>query len=266
MKLAILFWIYKDLAICVERAKRLRRLNKGVPIYVLFGGDLAEADRFAEGLGGLVDDFYAFPRAETPTWKWLQGDQLISQWHRDRGRSLEWDTFFIAQWDLLTFSPLRELCRHLREDELLLPGLRPIREVKDWWWWVREGSDEQRDYSAFCAKMADEGLLPDDPLCCNFLTAALPRRFLDRYAEISQPDLGFLEYKMPMYAQAWGFGFCRDHPFNPVWRGERRYNRIERYFHTFHAEKDAVPRATVRLNTLLPWGRRVFHPFATPYP
>lgn len=264
MDLAILFWVYKEPELCVERARLLRRFNPGRKIYVLFGGAGADRPAFEAALASVTDDFYAFDEPWPAQRKWLHGDQLISAWHRDRGRHLTWDTIFIAQWDLLMLAPLEQLCGALQADELLLPGLRPVDEVADWWWWTRPGSEERRDYDAFLASLG--ACAPAHPLCCNFLAAALPRRFLDRYAQLATPDVGFLEYKMPIYAQAWGFGFCTRHAFNPFWRTDPAASRLGRRFATLHAEKGEIPTLMVQLNSVLPWGRRVFHPYVSRTP
>jgi hypothetical protein len=263
LQLANLLWVYKEPELCVERARRLRRLNPTLKLYVLYGGDLAEADRFRQALDPYYDDFYAFSEDWPSERKWLHGDQMIAAWHRDRGMVLPWDTIFVAQWDILMLEPLDTLCAGLQPDELILPGLRSIRDVESWWWWTRSDSVEAREYRAFAEALG--AAFPEDPLCCNFLAAALPRAFLDRYAALENPDLGFLEYKIPVYAQAWGLGFCRDHPFNPVWRHEMRRDPVSRYFDTLHAEKAPIPTPVVQLNALLPRGRRVFHPYVKPF-
>jgi len=41
MKLAVLFWFYKEPEICHNRLEILRQHNPTVPIYGLYGGDLA---------------------------------------------------------------------------------------------------------------------------------------------------------------------------------------------------------------------------------
>jgi len=259
MKLAILLWIYKEPELCANRACVLRKLNPDIPIYVLFGGNLADSAEYEDLLRPWVDDFYAFPEPWTAQRKWLHGDQLIAAWHCERGRGFSWDTLFIAQWDLLLLRPLPQLCGTLRPDQLILPGLRPVREVADFWWWVRPGSTEGDDYARFSRSLGAN--FPSEPLCCNFVAGALPRRFLELYAALAAPDLGFLEYKMSIWAQVWGFGFCRDHAFQLAWETEKGRIRGLRRFDVMHAGKAPVSRALVALNSALPWGRRAIHPF-----
>jgi hypothetical protein len=261
VRLAIVFWIYKDLPVCASRAKLLRELNPNVPIYCLYGGLPAEASRFRHGLSAWIDDFCVFDEPRSQIWKWLHGDQMIVWWYRNRGIHLEWDTVFIAQWDLLLLDPLIKLCRSLEKDQLLLPGLRPVREVMRFWWWVRPGERQLTRYLRFIESL---DAVPADPLCCLFITAALPRKFLEQYKTIPKPDLGFLEYKIPIYAQAWGFDFCRQHPFQPAWLGETRFWRLQQHWRSIHAQKQPVSRASLMLNMM--FGKRVFHPYVDDYP
>ena len=157
MRVAILFWVYKDLALCTDRIKHLRELDHRTPIYCLYGGPLISADLFRDGLESLVDDFYVYPADRPAYWKWLHGDQLISSWYRERGAGLNWDTIFVAQWDLLLLSPVGDVCRALRSDQVLFPGLRRIRDVETSWWWTRPGSPERAEFEEFCESLAQSG-------------------------------------------------------------------------------------------------------------
>ena len=66
MKLAVLFWCYKKPELCEDRVRHLRRDNPDAPIYVLFGGDPADAPEFERRLGPMVDDFYVFDEPPPP--------------------------------------------------------------------------------------------------------------------------------------------------------------------------------------------------------
>ncbi|MFY9287619.1 MAG: hypothetical protein WAO98_03860 [Alphaproteobacteria bacterium] len=259
MQVAILFWIYKNVDVCFNRAQLLRKQNPQLKIYGLFGGEHKDAALFEESLKPYLDDFYVYPEDKSSEWKWLHGDLMLVKWFEQRGCSLPWDTILIAQWDMVMLAPVSQLLSSLKFDQLMLPGLRPISDVENWWYWVRKDSNVRSDYEKFCSALVEQ--FPSSPLCCNFITAALPRRFLERYQHIEQPEIGFLEYKIPIYAQIWGFSFCIDHPFNPAWLHEKHHNRIERALLTFHAEKRPIYTWTLLLNALLPWGKRVFHPY-----
>jgi hypothetical protein len=260
MKLAILLWIYKDVEVCVNRARWLRRQNPGTPVYCLYGGPMDEADRFRQRLEGLIDDFHVFDEDWDELRKWLKGDEMLAHWHRQRGVTLDWDTVFIAQWDLALLAPVQKLCGALETNQLLLPGLRPIAQVEHFWSWVRPETEAGEDFELFRRQLLDSGELPADPLCCNFVAAALPREFLGRYAN-EAPLFGFLEYKLPMLAQAWGFGFCEEHAFDVTWLKERDYSARERFWVTLHAEKYAIHPLLLFAHRAWPWGCRVFHPY-----
>ncbi len=270
MDIAILFWAYKDLPVCRDRMRHLRSLNPRSRIFVLFGGALGDAAAFEDALSPWADDFYAFPHERPGDWKWRHGDLVLAAWFRERGASLAWDSVFVAQWDLLTLVGIDRLLRRLRPDQLLLPGLRQIREVERWWHWVREDSPERAEYLRFLEVHPATQRLAE-PLCCQFLAAALPYGFLQRYASIDEPECGFLEYKLPMLAQTWGFGFFRSRQFRTMWREERSgldldHSRWDRLRFTFHADKSAVSKKAVALHARIPYGRRVFHPFVERYP
>lgn len=266
MRIGILFWIYKDIDVCIDRARLLRRLNPELPIYTLFGGEASAAAVFETRLKPYIDDFFLFPGDHDSEWKWVNGDLVVAQWFRDRGRALAWDTIFVAQWDMVMLAPASRLLANLKADELLLPGLRPVSEVEDWWYWARRRSPQRSVYDTFLGQVATRFPAPASPLCCNFITAALPRSFLERYQSIPSPEFGFLEYKVPIYAQCWGFSFCSDHPFNPIWLRERPLSRFERAGVTLHAEKRQIHTIKLSVNALLPWGKRVFHPYTKVLP
>jgi hypothetical protein len=148
VELAILYWCYKELDVCVSRLQLIRHYNPATPIYVLFGGDLADAGQFEAAFASYVDDFYAFPDAKSVSWKWWRGDVMISRWFRDRGHHLRWDSIAILQWDMLAFAPVEKLFINMKPNELLLSGAWPMLEID----WVREdflqkqGQFEYRDF------------------------------------------------------------------------------------------------------------------------
>lgn len=258
MKLAVLFWIYKDLDVCRNRARWLRRLNPDTPVYCLFGGQAADAEAFRVGLGGLIDDFYVFDQDWDAHRKWWHGDQMISRWYEDRGRLLEWDTVFIAQWDMLLLGGLDRLCGGLQPEQLILPSYQEVAAVEHYWWWVQPECPQRPDYDAFLALMRRQGY-DASPHCCHFVSAALPRSFLERYAAIPEPDVGFLEYKMPTYAAAWGYAVSSDHVFDPAWKYDPDMGRLKWLLAPINAEGRTIPGWLVWLDYVR--GKRAFHPY-----
>lgn len=259
-KLAALFWFHKDPAVCCNRLQLLRRHNPDLPIYGLYGGPPDEADRFRL-LEPYLDDLYVFPGERSSSWKWKHGDLVIAQWHRERGAGLAWDTLAIAQWDMLFFAPFERLFAMVGPDELLLSGLRPVAEVESIWSWTRSGV-EREEYLAFVESLARAGQTTP-PLCCQFVVACLPRSFLDRYGEIPEPEVGFIEYRLPTWAQLFGHSFQTHHPYDIWWPG---LPKPPPWRLTLTAARVSIPSTVVTLNLLSPRGARIFHPYTHSYP
>jgi hypothetical protein len=221
MKLAILFWFYKEIAVCKNRIDLLRRLNPDTKIYGLFGGETTDALVVKSQLGPFLDDLYIYTENHDTRWKWLNGDLMIAQWHFDRGRELEWDTLVIVQWDMLMLRPIESLFGMLHPGEMLLSGLRPTSEVEMWWPWLQESNfAAKRNRDAFVSYLHQEHGYTEEMLCCLFIVACFPRRFLDRYVEAGPPKIGFLEYKVPTLARVFGVPFCQRHAFIPWWAAD----------------------------------------------
>jgi hypothetical protein len=267
MKLAILFWFYKEFDTCAERLDLLRRLNPETPIYGLYGGALEAADAVRARLGDRLDDFYAFPEARDAHWKWLNGDRLIASWMRARGAELAWDTVVVVQWDMLVLAPVHALFGPLQPGEALLSGYRPLSEVADWWGWAG-GRDPEKAamLEAFRARLrSDWGV--DGPLwCCLFIVICLPRDLLARYVGSGPPAEGFLEYKLPTLAHHWGFPVRRDLGFDPWWAADPATREAPERLRTLNAVGREAPLEIVRSELADPGGLRVFHPFSGPLP
>ncbi len=270
MQLAILFWCYKELELCADRVEHLRADNPKTPIYVLFGGELAEAEQFEQRLRPWVDDFYAFDEPPPPIppsfpdkfrdgvyWKYMWGDLLIASWYRNRGVHLEFDTVVIAQWDMLIYGPVDEVFSCLQPGQALFSGLRPVREVEDRWVWVTPDLPEDRNrYLDFLAHVRERYGFDGEPMCCVAIVLGLPRQFLARFAQVDAPTMGFLEYRLPIYAAAFGIPFCLDHPFK-AWWGTDPYS----IWSTLRARPREIWAPAIFFNTMRRTGARVFHPY-----
>lgn len=277
MQLAILFWCYKDVRICRDRLEHLRRDNPSTPIYLLFGGEPDDAGEYEAALAELVDDFYVFrdPPPATASgelqagfrhgvfWKYAHGDLLISAWYRDRGHALAWDSVVIVQWDMLIFGAVDELFDCLAPGEILFSGLRPVREVEERWIWTQHSRPEMRaEYEEFLGHVRERHGYDGDPLCCVAVVMCFPREFLERYHRIERPTLGFLEYRLPIYAQVFGTPIRWDHPFTPWWGAVEGY----KLFSALRALPREVWVPTILLNLARTDGARIFHPYWRPRP
>jgi hypothetical protein len=264
VQLGILFWFYRDVALCQNRLRLLRRRNPGTAIYGLYGGPRGDASSFADALGPLLDDYWSFPGDDDERWKWRNGDIMLARWFTDRGTGLQWDSFFLAQWDLVVVSPLAELLPRLEVGDMLISGVRPVREVESWWQWVR--GEPRREYDAFLAHVASRYGPVEDPLCCQFIGLVAPRPFMERYAIIDEPELGFLEYKIPVYAQVFQTPLVPDTCFRPWWPEEPATSRATRSETLVHAWPTPVRLPVMMVESKRPHGRRMFHPYHGIYP
>lgn len=265
-ELACLFWFYKSPELCENRLRLLRKHNPHIPIYGLYGGELRLADEFKKRLSTYLDDFYIFSQDRPPHWKWYHGDQMIVDWFRQRGQHLKWDTLFIAQWDMLVFGSLKNLFSSLKKDEILLSGLRPVHEVDPWWYYIRQGSEEKKEYDEFIRHMRETYSFDQNPLCCEFIVACLPRNFLNQYQDIVKPELGFLEYKIPIYAQLFRVPLRKEHPYQPWWGDAPNAKQVSIFSRGLNSETTNVPLRVIEAHRIWPWGRRIFHPVFEGYP
>lgn len=118
-----------------------------------------------------------------------------------------------------------------------------------------------------------------NPLGCLFTVAAFSKVFLEQYANVPEPELEFLEYRIPMYAQIFGMPFCDRHPYQAWWID------VDPVFRVKHPVKRAINSLTLRLNpnplnpakrkiSLIPIGlhlskrsgARIFHPYEKIFP
>ena len=261
-KLAILFWFYKAPDICLDRVELLRKHNPNTLIFGLFGGEPSSVTEFDE-VNRQLDDLYVFRQDRPALWKWMNGDLMIRDWYSERGKRLIWDSIVVVQWDMVVAGPVTTIFSMVEHDELLLSGLRPISEIEASWKWVRPERPKNREaYQHFLAEITEQHDLPSEPLACLFIVAVIPRSFLMLYSAIPILEHGFVEYRLPIYAQVFGTTFCTEHPFRPWWNGIEPRGRGQ----TLIAIRQQIPISTLGSNLLSKSGARIFHPFHRPFP
>lgn len=259
---AILFWFYRDAELCENRLRMLRRFNPGYSVFGLYGGDPESAGTYERQLGSLLDDFYAYPGPEDGAWKWINGDLVIRAWYVERGQELSWSSVVIVQWDMLVLGPLSRLVGRPTEDDVVLSGLRPVSEVEGWWPWVSGAS--RPAFETFMLRLREDGYRVDQAWCCQFVVVCLGRRFLDDYSRIADPEHGFIEYRVPTYAHA--FGMHLSAPSVPCWwEGDPALADVPESRRTLSARRRGVRTHHV----LLAWAARgaaIVHPYRRHFP
>jgi hypothetical protein len=226
-------------------------------VFALFGGMAGDIPAAQAALLGLVDDFYAYPHAKDPKWKWKHGDQLIATWYKERGHQLEWSTIFVMQWDMLIAEPLNSLFAELNPDEILLSGYRSFESVATWWPWAKP---KDPDLIAFKNYLKSNFNYDDKLFACLFIVACLPRKFLQKYAELEHADIGFLEYKIPTLAHIFGTPICKTDRFDPWWAADPSTKNVLRSQKWLNAIAQEVSWLAIILKMADDDAKKIFHP------
>lgn len=256
MKLAILFWFYKEPDICENRLRLLKKYNSDLKIYGLFGGEQGEADSYRERLGGYLDDFFVSPSTD-PDWKWIHGDLMILEWFALRGGGLEWDSIAVVQWDMLVFDSLSDMFANMKLGEILLSGYRELdEEIERRWSWTKEGGDDRPNYISFKEHVKREygygGVLP----CCLFIFEIFPRIFFEKYLAVTDRVTGMLEYKVPTYARIFEIPvYERD--LGIWWFSSAEQGAVR----PMNAREIEIPKKTIQCELQKINGYRIFHPY-----
>jgi len=262
MRLAILCSCYKDLALTSHRLKRLRKMNPGVPLFILYGGPLESAHLFRCGLAPFADDFYVFSHDWAPEVKWRRFDLLISQWFLENGVKFDWDSIALVQWDCLVCQSVKKLFSTVKEEELLLPGLRLIPQNEASWRWSHgDGTGMREEYLCFLEITEREyGNIENFLYSCILITACLPKSFLARYSMRQGRETGFLEYTIPTLAKLWGYHVRgEEKPFRAVYKDPKLavVPAKQRALSPFSYDTSLL---TILLNLMDAGGARIFHP------
>jgi hypothetical protein len=243
--LAILFWFYKEPAVCENRLELLARHNGDLPTYGLYGGDPGAADEYRTRLLPRLGDLYAAPAADEQ-WKWLNGDLMLLDWYQQRGRALAWEQVAIVQWDLLVLGPLRAQFPGLQPGQMCLPDLRRLdASMEASWYWTRQNG-RQYEYVPFRRHIQAQFGHDRHPLSCHFMFAIIPRAFFERLAGVPGKEFGMVEYRCPTYAEIFGIPF-----YEKDFGGDGVMNATRR----------EIGDDFIRDELAKPEGRRLFHPY-----
>jgi hypothetical protein len=267
MRLAILFWFYKDLPVCINRLRILRNFNPSTQICGLYGGPAGESAVFEEGLSPFLDDFFCYPFDKDPDWKWRNGDFLINEWFRARGHGLEWDTIVVVQWDMLLMGSVADIFFELKKGEILLSGVRSVEDVASDWFWVTSGQRlNHAIFKAFSTYLLKRHRFNEKALACHFVVACLPRSFLEEYSSAGVPELGFVEYRLPTFAKLFNTPFCESKRFDSWWSRKANPPGVRHSDTVIRPTGKSIPFPIILLHLLRRGGSRVFHPFVHPFP
>lgn len=256
-KLAILFWFYKNPLICKNRLVILRKYNPGLKIYGLYGGDLKEAERYKKNLNKYLDDFYISP-FKNPKWKWINGDLMLLDWFKKRGKNLSWESLAVVQWDILILAKITHLFQGIKRGQLYLSGLRKLnKKLESRWMWTKPRGIHRRNYINFKRHIKNLYGFRQDLSCCLFIFPLLPRIFFKKYNSIENSKIGFIEYKIPTYAKIFKIPMFRK-DIGVHWFIEK----LPKNSFPLNADSNEISKAFVESELERENGFRMFHPFS----
>ena len=258
MKLAILFWFYKEPDVCENRLQLIKKFNPELQIFGLFGGDSKETGQYQKKLGKYLDDFYTFDSNSEKNWKWINGDLIILDWYEKRGRILSWDSVVVIQWDALVFDSIENQFEGIEKDQIFLSGLRKLDlELENQWYWTTPERSERENYLNFLKYAKDEYEYVDEPMCCLFIFQIFPRFFFDKYLTVRDREVGMLEYKIPIYAKIFNIPVY-ERNLGVGWKNDeiRPLNAIPR----------EIKEEYINSELRKPEGWRIFHPYYKSWP
>jgi len=210
MKLAVLFWFYKEIAVCENHLQILKKNNPDLKVFGLYGGKQEHAQKYRNKLGRYLDDFYTYPLDKTNDWKWVNGDLMILDWYEKRGRNLDWDSVAVIQWDALVFDSIANQLQGIKKGQIFLSGLKPIdEETENNWDWTSPEGRHRQNYLSFLKYVKENYGYKDQPLSCLFILEIFPKEFFDRYLMVEDKKIGMLEYKIPIYAKIFDIPFFK---------------------------------------------------------
>jgi hypothetical protein len=201
LNMAIVFWCYKDVDVCISRIKQLQQQNPTTKIYALYGGPHNEANIFKNALNTYIDDFYIHS-SEDSHWKWINGDLVLTDWFKDRGSKLQWDSVAIIQWDMLLFDSVDALFPKIKKNEIFLSGERKMDAAfSENWLWSSSQKPHHKKFLAFKKHVAEYYQHTKPLRACVFALQIIPRTFFETYMHVKNITTGMLEYKVPTYAK-----------------------------------------------------------------
>jgi hypothetical protein len=257
--LAILYWFYKEPEVTKNHLELMRTYNPERKIYGLFGGAPNDESHYRDLLQGDLDDFWAYPGTygEDAYTKWIHGDLMILDWYDKRGRSLEWDSIAITQWDMLVLDDVAHVTPGIKKDQVFFSGYRMLDPaIENRWLWTKPGSKHRQDYLNFCASVVSEHDYQLPLRCCLFIYEVLTREFFDGYLTVSDKKLGMLEYKCPTLADVLGLDiYQRD--IGVFWGDPGQSVAAS----PLNAITEPIANTYITSELAKPDGWRVFHPY-----
>ena len=247
MKRIIVFYFYKDFAVCENRLRILQFYNPETQIFGLFGGEDKQFPAVKRRLRSQLQDLYCVT-GRTSEWKWKNHDLALNLWYREQGKDINFDVLHLIEWDLLLFESVSKLYKNIPANGVGLAWLTPLSKIEWEWDWTRHPL-HRTEWKELLQHARDRYQYTQEPYGCLSIGPCLPRGFLEKYCTMQVPELCHVELRLPLFSQILGFrlydtGFYRKEEKN-----------------LFNADKKEIEATAIETELSDASGRRVFHPF-----
>jgi len=251
MKRIILFRYHHQFARNKELLRFMKYLNPGIEIYGMYGGPEELFENASVELYDVLAHNYLI-KDKDKEWKWKNSDMAFRLWYNDFGHTISFDILHTLEWDLLYFSSLNELFKHVPENAAAFTGLIQLRKIEKKWYWT---SNEQRrkEWFRLMGHLRECYYYNQDPYGMIGPGASFPRIFFEKMKDFEIPDILHDEIRLPVLAQLFGVDM-RDTYFFRQW-----FSKNE--FRFFNSNEFDVDIKDIEKELKKRCGRRAFHPY-----
>jgi len=247
----ILYRYHNNVDYCIDRLKMIKKYNPDILIYGLYGGEEKHYADFEKDLECFLDGNYCI-KNKSQFWKWKNSDLAYRLWYKDYGYKLSFDSLIVLEWDLIMFDSLDNIYKNIKEEQVGLTGLVPLRSIEKEWFWTRD--PEQRSYwLELLTLVKNQFGFEGEPYGALCPGVSLPRKFLEAYTVIDPSELCHDELRLPLYAQALGFELV-DTGFYKKWFSRKEWKY-------FNCNNKSITLKIIKRELKKDNGRRTFHPF-----
>ncbi len=250
-KFIILYRYHKDFDLVLQRIKLIKLIDPEIRLFGIFGGEYSKFKEAEDYFSDYFENNYLI-KVEDGKWKWLHADITYQMWYNDVGKGIDFDFVAVMEWDLLYMEKIENLFPNIKENEIHVSGLIPLKKISKCWFWAN--SENYKKYLVFKGqveklhhKVPSEYAILGPGLC-------MPKSFLNDLSRIKLVDAYITdELKIPIWSQLLGYNLVSNN-FYRNW-----FSFFEQKY--FNANTINIDLKTIEKQLLKNNGRRAFHPF-----
>lgn len=207
MKRAIIFRFYKEVSVCKNRLKILKKYNPSLKIFWIYWWEKTQENLYKKNLSDYLDDFYTLESTD-PHRKRINGDFALQERYKNRWKDLSRDSVYIVQRDILIFTSLEEYFSDYKENQIFLSWTTKLTKNIEKKRKRTSSKEEKPKYIKFKNHIKEVYKhQKDNILCCLPMFEILPRDFFNQYWTIAREAMWFIEYRKPTLAKILWFNF-----------------------------------------------------------